>query len=117
MRYASFSNICFVFLVTITIAVVCGACKIGKLIPQFPVTQRAPKTLKTKVDGQMSAARGQFRAALYVVRVVNLLSLDSPWSPALGTSSTAQAVTSLNTSDSSDIEILTHTLGGVEIGN
>ncbi|KAH9836599.1 SprT-like family-domain-containing protein [Rhodofomes roseus] len=38
---------------------VCGACKVGKLIPMFPTTPRVPKTPRRKAGSAMASVKGR----------------------------------------------------------
>jgi len=91
---------------------VCGACKVGKLVPLF--TQPAPKTPKTKAGSRMAAEKTQGSPCSIAPRP----SLDHGEGTIVShrTPGLAQKVYSVDTSDSdSDLEILTMTLGGVKI--
>lgn len=51
---------------------VCGACKVGKLVPLFSVVQRAPRTPKTKADSRLAAnkSHGKHAPSLLVCQIL-----------------------------------------------
>ncbi|KAH9850672.1 SprT-like family-domain-containing protein [Lenzites betulinus] len=84
----------------------CGACKGGRLVPQFQTRQRAPRTPKPKADSQNAATRsrdsplvmpGAFPGGSPAVRKETRVTLE------------------IDDESDSDIEILAHTFKGVQI--
>ncbi|EIW65029.1 uncharacterized protein TRAVEDRAFT_62357 [Trametes versicolor FP-101664 SS1] len=86
----------------------CGVCK-GRLVPQFTTRKRAPGTPKVKADSQNAAARSRDSP-------LPAMPGAFPATPAVGKEPIRETRVSLVVSDDdSDIEILAHTLKGVQI--
>ncbi|KAH9947963.1 SprT-like family-domain-containing protein [Amylocystis lapponica] len=86
---------------------VCGACRVGKLIPLFETAARAPKTPKNKADSQMAAAKSRDSPVIVSSPAVQIGVAASGVRPA--------SIVLEDASDDSDVEFIAQILGGVYI--
>ncbi|OSX67889.1 hypothetical protein POSPLADRAFT_1165418 [Postia placenta MAD-698-R-SB12] len=99
---------------------VCGACKVGQLIPLF--NTRVPKTPRSKISSRLAAERGLASPLVVSSPVSASISVSVCETPHISTPTRgggaklkAIMLTGSSDEDASDVEVLAHVLGDVSI--